>query len=51
LPCWFGVSSCHLPAVMRRHVRMQQHRLFLGPGEQRFQLFAPRRDVTGRRMG
>ena len=35
----------HLRAVVRRHVRMQQHRLFLGPVEQRFQLFAPRRDA------
>jgi hypothetical protein len=24
---------------------MKQHRLFLGPGEQRFQLFAPQSDA------
>jgi hypothetical protein len=36
---------CHLLAVFRSHIRMKQDRLFLGPGEQRFQLFAPQKDA------
>jgi hypothetical protein len=36
---------CHLLAVFRSHIRMKQDRLFLGPGEQRFQLFAPQNDA------
>jgi hypothetical protein len=47
-PVVFGVQGfcqpCHLRAVMRSHVRMQQHRLFGYPLKQGFQLFAPRRD-------
>jgi hypothetical protein len=45
LPVQHMSKVCHLPAVFRRHVRMKQHRLFLGPGEQRFQLFAPQGDA------
>ena len=35
LPVQHLSKVCNLLAVLRCHVRMKQHRLFLGPGEQR----------------